>query len=113
MRFLDLVMIGVTFAAPVGFVAAPLALAANGRRRAGLVLGGTLAFSFALSLELQYLTLRPRPAGVPLIPAPPTPSFPSGHAVMAFAAAVLLGLVARRARWPLLAAAALAGASRV
>ena len=40
-------------------------------------------------------------------------SFPSGHAVTAFAMAVGLGALAPKLRWPLLALAALVAASRV
>lgn len=45
-------------------------------------------------------------------PRGPT-SWPSGHAQGAFAAAIVLGELFRRLRWPLLAAAALIGLSRV
>jgi undecaprenyl-diphosphatase len=44
---------------------------------------------------------------------PESASFPSGHAATAFAAAIAVGLIHPRLRWPLLALAALVGLSRV
>lgn len=49
----------------------------------------------------------------PLVGLPGSPSFPSGHAVTAFAAASAVGVLAPRLRWPLLALAALVAFSRV
>jgi len=49
----------------------------------------------------------------PSIGLPHDPSMPSGHAMNAFAGAVLLGAVVPRARGPLLGLAALIGLSRV
>ena len=49
----------------------------------------------------------------PLIPLPHDPSMPSGHAMMAFAGATLLALVAPRLRWAFLALAAGVALSRV
>jgi undecaprenyl-diphosphatase len=48
-----------------------------------------------------------------LIPLPHDPSMPSGHAMMAFAGATLLALVAPRLRWAFLALAAGVALSRV
>ena len=48
-----------------------------------------------------------------LIPLPHDPSMPSGHALMAFAAAVVLGVAAPALRWPLLILATGIGLSRV
>lgn len=82
------------------------------RRRAGAALLAALA----ACLVFQYAILRPRPAGVRLILAAPNfPSYPSGHAAMAFAAAVVLVLAFRRSWLALLAlgAAALIGLSRM
>lgn len=50
---------------------------------------------------------------VALSAAPYTPSFPSGHATTAFAAAAAVGAFHPRLRLPLFALAALVGASRV
>jgi undecaprenyl-diphosphatase len=49
----------------------------------------------------------------PLIALPHDPSMPSGHAMMAFAGAVVLAAVLPRARWVLLALAAGVAVSRV
>ena len=49
----------------------------------------------------------------PLIPLPHDPSMPSGHAMMAFAGATLLALVAPRLRWAFLALAVGVALSRV
>ena len=46
-------------------------------------------------------------------PVPASASFPSGHSATAFAAAVAVGLLYPRLRWPLLALAALVAVSRV
>src|SRR5207248_6535143 len=48
-----------------------------------------------------------------LVPVPHDPSMPSGHAMMAFAGAVVLAAVVPRLRWPLLVLAAGVAASRV
>ena len=61
---------------------------------------------------------RPRPPLVdpqvhPLVGVPHSASMPSGHAATAFAAAVAVGLVHPRVRWPLLFLAALVAVSRV
>ena len=49
----------------------------------------------------------------PLLEAPSTFSFPSGHATVAFASATILALAVPRLRWPLFALAALIAFSRV
>jgi undecaprenyl-diphosphatase len=49
----------------------------------------------------------------PLVDVPHSASMPSGHAAGAFAAAVAVGLVHPRLRWPLLILAALIALSRV
>ena len=59
---------------------------------------------------------RPEAADPSLIPAIATPtnaSFPSGHAMTAFATAVAVGALHPRLRWPALALAALVALSRV
>jgi undecaprenyl-diphosphatase len=53
------------------------------------------------------------PGVVALQGVPDTPSFPSGHATTAFAAAAAVGLFYPRLRLPLLALAALVGLSRI
>jgi membrane-associated phospholipid phosphatase len=61
---------------------------------------------------------RPRPSPVdpnihPLIRVPSSAAMPSGHAAGAFAAAVAVGLVHPRLRWPLVVLAALVALSRL
>lgn len=101
---------------------AALALTALGQRRGdrrarqvGLALLAALTVGLTLTLALQYLTLRPRPDGVRLLEAAPNfPSFPSGHAMAAWATAVVLGLAyGRRVGGPALLLAALVALSRV
>jgi membrane-associated phospholipid phosphatase len=53
------------------------------------------------------------PAVVALTSAPDTPSFPSGHATSAFAAAAAVGVFYPRLRVPLYGLAALVGLSRI
>jgi undecaprenyl-diphosphatase len=84
-------------------------------RQLGWALLAALVVGLALTLATQYAALRPRPEGVRLIePRPNFPSFPSGHAMAAFATATVVGLgLGRRVGWPALAAAALVSFSRV
>ena len=61
---------------------------------------------------------RPRPSLVdpaihPLVAVPHSAAMPSGHASTAFAAAVSVGLVHPRLRWPLVVLAGLIALSRV
>jgi undecaprenyl-diphosphatase len=85
-------------------------------RRAAAAMLAAQAWALAACLAFQYTILRTRPDGVRLIfPAPNFPSYPSGHAAIAFATVVVLLLVERR--WwlglPLLVMAALISLSRV
>jgi undecaprenyl-diphosphatase len=84
------------------------ALLLNRRRRPlGRALFAGMGASLAVTLVFQYLSLRPRPADVRLIwPAPSFPSFPSGHAAIAFATAMVLSL--HRHRWGFSVAAIMA-----
>jgi undecaprenyl-diphosphatase len=89
---------------------------AGGRtRRVGSALLAALVVGLALVLAMQYLTLRPRPEGVRLVgPVPNFPSFPSGHAMAAWATAAILALAyGRRVGWPAFTLAALVAFSRV
>jgi len=100
----------------IGFVADVMS-----RRR--FPLGGVLAaVSYAVATVLANVLKdvfgRPRPSIGhpeihPLVAVPHTASMPSGHAAGAFAAALAVGLVHPRLRWPLLALAALIALSRV
>ena len=89
----------------------------------GFPLGAVLAaVSYGVATVLANLLKvafdRPRPPVDhpeihPLVAVPSSASMPSGHAAGAFAAAVAVGLVHPRLRWPLLALAALIALSRV
>lgn len=75
-----------------------------------------LAEGISGALKLWIERDRPpvsRPVPEPLLEAPSTFSFPSGHATVAFAAATVLALAVPRLRWPLYALAALIAFSRV
>lgn len=83
-------------------------------------LAGTIAvlLGSALSGAIKEVVGRLRPpfadpAVVALTTAPDTPSFPSGHATSAFAAAAAVGAFYPRLRVPLYGLAALVGLSRV
>lgn len=77
--------------------------------------GLAILVTFGLTFALKELVDRPRPAGTePPIAMPDSPSFPSGHASTAFAAAAALAVFAPR--WlgaVFLAVAALVGVSRI
>ena len=90
------------------------------RRLPGTALcaAASLALATLVSTLLKDLFDRTRPpladpSVVPLVTTPDSPSFPSGHALTAFAAAVAVGALHPRLRWPLVALAALVGLSRV
>jgi undecaprenyl-diphosphatase len=115
------VMKGLTFAGAAGLVWIVLgAVAAAWLRRPLALVAVILAIEAASFLDgmLKSAVGRARPfvgdpRVHPSIALPHDPSMPSGHAMNAFAGAVLLGAVMPRARWPLLALAALIGLSRV
>ena len=80
----------------------------------------TVAYFVAegISELLKRVFDRPRPSLVdphvhPLVPVPHSDSMPSTHATSAFAAAVAVGIVHPRLRWPLVALASLVAISRV
>ena len=102
----DWLMIGLS---TVGFVALPLigyAMWKYGRhgriRQIGIVILWALAGSALLTMIFYYLAMRPRPGLLwpneirLLLPTPPFPAFPSGHAAAAFATATVLTLGLRR-----------------
>jgi undecaprenyl-diphosphatase len=68
----------------------------------------------ALSSGIKHLVDRARPPlDDALITVPTSPSFPSGHATTAFAAAAVISVLSPRLRRPAFALAALVAASRV
>jgi undecaprenyl-diphosphatase len=112
---LDGLMIGLSF---VGLAILPaiavILLLRPGQRRVGFSVLTALAISFLAALAFQYLALRPRPeAARLLIELPNFPSYPSGHASLAFAFAAAIGLSYRRWLWPALLLAGLIALSRV
>jgi undecaprenyl-diphosphatase len=105
----SLVIIGVGLVADLWSRRAPIAAAL-----------ATISYFAAdgITLALKRAFDRPRPSVVdpavhPLVAVPHSGSMPSAHASTAFAAAVAVGLVHPRLRWPLLALAALIAISRV
>jgi undecaprenyl-diphosphatase len=87
----------------------PLAAASAG---SAALLGAMLA----AGLKEVFERLRPPvadPTVTTLVATPGGYSFPSGHATTAFAAAVAVGTLHPRLRWPLLGLAAMVGFSRV
>jgi len=100
-----------------------IALAADLAARRRVPLGAMFAAaSFAVSAPLVDLLKdvfdRPRPSVGhpeihPLVAVPADGAMPSGHAAGAFAAALAVGLVHPRLRWPLLVLAGLIALSRV
>jgi undecaprenyl-diphosphatase len=105
---LDVLMVAVTVGAIPGAPLLGWGLLRGRHARVGRTLLFALIVSLALTLIFYYLALRPRPTDVRLLlPMPPFPSYPSGHAAAAFATATVLALAFRR-RW--LTLGAIAGA---
>lgn len=80
--------------------------------------GMAAALASLLVALLKELFDRTRPAFADpaveaLVPTPDSPSFPSGHAATAFAAAAVVGAFYPRLRWPVFGLAALVGLSRI
>jgi len=84
-----------------------------------VALAATASFFLAsgLNFVVKGLVARSRPPheiGLEaLVGVPTSPSFPSGHAMSAFAVAVTIAVLAPRARWPVLGLAAAIAFSRV
>jgi undecaprenyl-diphosphatase len=84
-----------------------------------VALAATVSFMLAswLNAGIKAAVDRSRPPsemGLHAVGAVPgSPSFPSGHAMSAFAVATAIAVLAPRLRWPVLALAALIGFSRV
>jgi membrane-associated phospholipid phosphatase len=91
----------------------------NGRLFPLVALAATVSFMLAswLNAGIKAAVDRSRPPsemGLQAVGAVPgSPSFPSGHAMSAFAVATAIAVLAPRLRWPVLALAALIGFSRV
>lgn len=108
---LDALMVGATVWG-LGALPGVAAVLWMGReRRVATAIFTALFVGLCLTLLFQFLALRPRPTEVRLLlPTPNFPSFPSGHAVAAFATATVLALAYRRPRVGL---AALMGATLI
>ena len=79
---------------------------------AAILLGESISGALKLGIERDRPPLS-RPVPEPLLEAPSTFSFPSGHATVSFACATLLAAAVPRLRWPFYALAALIAFSRV
>ena len=113
--FLDIVMLSFTLVAPGVLFGVGFASLVGKQRRIGFAILIALACGLALTMLFQFTVLRPRPDAVRLIwPTPNFPSYPSGHAVAAFATATVIALAYRR-HWGVVAliAAGLTALSRV
>jgi len=112
--WLDEVMVTATFLGrPVMLALVGLALLRT-RRREGVAWLLALGLAGAATMVIQLTLLRPRPVGMRLLlPVPPFPAFPSGHAAGAFAVATWVALWRRRWALPALSGAALVALSRV
>jgi membrane-associated phospholipid phosphatase len=81
-------------------------------------IGATVLLAEGVQSALKVWVERDRPPldnpePAPLVALPSTYSFPSGHAVVAFACATVISFAVPRLRWPLYALAALVAFSRV
>jgi undecaprenyl-diphosphatase len=112
----------VTYAGSFGIAWLVLALAFSGLswRRPWLParVGATVLLAEGVQSVLKVWVERDRPPldnpqPPPLVELPSTYSFPSGHAVVAFACATVISFAVPRLRWPLYAFAALVAFSRV
>ncbi len=106
-----------------GFVFVGLGALADLKRRSLVplaALAGAVSFGIAAGIVagVKDAVDRARPAVADptfetLIATPSSPSFPSGHAATAFAAAVAIGVLCPRLRWPLVGLAVFVAFSRV
>jgi membrane-associated phospholipid phosphatase len=114
--WLGALMLLFTYAGPALFPVLGIAQLLRGRKRLGIALLLTQTAALALTLVFQVLAQRPRPdPAFAALQPPHFPSFPSGHAALAFSGALLVCLALRKTRWRLLtcSAAVLIAASRV
>jgi undecaprenyl-diphosphatase len=115
---LDIIMIGASTAGFGLMLGSGVALCfyPGQYRKTGLVALISTGGSLGVVLLLQYLILRDRPEMVRhLLPPPNFPSYPSGHATVAFNIAVILGLTMKdwRGRLGIVGGAVLVAYSRV
>lgn len=91
---LDIVMVAVTTVGLALLPALGLTLILTKRWcRLGQAIVSSIVLGLLLTFMFQFLALRPRPEAVRLLlPTPAFPSFPSGHAAVAFSVAIVVGL---------------------
>ena len=113
---------GLSYVGSFGIVWLALAVAISGfswsRPWLWTRVGAAILVAESASGALKVWVARDRPTLAtsvpePLLEAPSTYSFPSGHATVAFACATILALAVPRLRWPLYALAGLIAFSRV
>jgi undecaprenyl-diphosphatase len=111
---LDSVMLAVSRLTVPLAVLVPTGLWLRRRRRRAAALTLILLGAMAASVALQFVIMRPRPPVIdPAVPPSAFPSFPSGHAAVAFGYATLGLLVRRRAALLGFSGASMVGISRV
>lgn len=108
---LDALMLALTYGGLALLPAAGIVLLFGRQRKLGITILTAMIVSLIFTFVFQYLAQRPRPDTVRLlIPPPNFPAYPSGHAAMAFAVAMVLALAYRR-KWAWILA--LGGASLI
>ena len=103
---LDPVMVGLTIIGPALLPVLVALFVVRGDRRTATTLVIALAAGAVFTLLFYGLGMRPRPPADHvmrlILPVPPLPSFPSGHAVLAFGAAAFLALRLHQRQWTVL-----------
>ena len=111
---LDVLMIVATLGAVPFFFALPVLQLFGPHKRRGRALAAVLLITLAATIACQHLFDQSRPAQVRLIlPTVTFPSFPSGHAALAFALAAFVTLAGQRGTALAWVVALLASFSRV
>ncbi len=101
---LDVLMLVLTYGGLALLPAGGIVLLFGRQRKLGIAILTAITVSLLFTFVFQYLAQRPRPDEVRLlIPTPNFPAYPSGHAAVAFAVAMVLALAYRRKRGWLLA----------
>lgn len=105
----DVLMLILTYGGLALLPAGGVVLLFGRQRKLGVAILTAITVSLVFTFVLQYLALRPRPEAVRLlVPTPNFPAYPSGHAAMAFAVAMVLALAYRR-KWAWILALGSAG----
>lgn len=108
---LDSLMLGVTWGGLALIPILGIVLWTLHQHRPALAIFVAATCALLATFAFQFVAQRPRPAHVRLLTAPPDyPSYPSGHAALAFGAAAVLCLTYRQLHWIWLT---LAGASLI